>query len=117
MMAAMMAWIPVAAGAEMALVVVEQPGCIYCEAFDTEIAPAYPKTSEGAFAPLRRVQLRDLPDDITFESRPILTPTFVVVDDGQELGRIEGYPGDLFFWPLLAELLRDEAGFAPEAIQ
>jgi thioredoxin-related protein len=117
MLAVAMAFAPVAAGAEMALVVVEQPGCIYCEAFDAEIAPAYPKTSEGTFAPLVRVQLRDLPDDITFASRPVLTPTFVVIEDGRELGRIEGYPGDLFFWPLLAELLRDEAGFAPEAMQ
>lgn len=100
--------------AAMELVLVEQPGCIYCELFDRDIAPAYPKTAEGAFAPLRRVQISDLPEDVNFDLRPVLTPTFVLVDDGQELGRIEGYPGDEFFWPLLAELFREKAGFSPE---
>ena len=101
----------------MELVLVEQPGCIYCELFDRDIAPAYPKTAEGAFAPLRRVQIRDLPRDVTFDMRPVLTPTFVLVDEGRELGRIEGYPGDEFFWPMLSELLREKAGFAPEAVR
>jgi hypothetical protein len=29
------------------------------------------------------------------------SPTFVVVMDGREIGRIEGYPGEAFFWGLL----------------
>jgi len=29
------------------------------------------------------------------------TPTFILVDDGREVGRIEGYPGEDFFWGLL----------------
>ena len=33
------------------------------------------------------------------------TPTFVLVDDGREIGRIEGYPGEDFFWGLLERLL------------
>ena len=37
---------------------------------------------------------------------PILyTPTFVLVANGEEVGRIEGYPGDAFFWGLLDRLL------------
>ena len=32
-------------------------------------------------------------------------PTFVMLNDGRETGRIEGYPGDEFFWPLLNELI------------
>ena len=32
-------------------------------------------------------------------TRPIrYTPTFVLAEDGKEVGRIEGYPGDEFFW-------------------
>jgi hypothetical protein len=54
---------------------------------------------------LRRVELRDLPDDIEFASRPVFTPTFVLVQDGRELGRMEGYAGDEFFWFLLDQLL------------
>ena len=34
------------------------------------------------------------------------TPTFVLVRDGQEIDRIEGYPGQDFFWSLLAMMLQ-----------
>ncbi|PVA10700.1 hypothetical protein DC366_07415 [Pelagivirga sediminicola] len=95
------------------LVMVEQDGCIYCAQWDKEISHIYPKTEQGARAPLRRVQLRDLPDDIEFASRPVFTPTFVLVEDGQELGRMEGYAGDEFFWFVLGKLL-DEHGIEPE---
>lgn len=89
------------------LVMVEQDGCHWCAKWDAEIAPIYPKTEEGKRAPLRRVDLRDLPDDIEFTSRPVFTPTFALVENGQELGRIEGYAGDEFFWFILAKLLDD----------
>lgn len=94
------------------LVMVEQEGCIYCARWDREIAHIYPKTEQGARAPLRRVQLRDLPDDVDFTSRPVFTPTFVLVEDGRELGRIEGYAGDEFFWFILDRLL-DDNGIPP----
>jgi hypothetical protein len=34
------------------------------------------------------------------------TPTFVLVDRGREIGRIVGYPGEDFFWELLAGLIK-----------
>lgn len=99
------------ASAETELLMFEQPGCIYCARFNEEIAPKYPKTDEGRAAPLRRLQLRDpLPQDISLVSLPIFTPTFVLVDDGAEVGRIEGFPGEDFFWPLLGDLLKDAGG-------
>ncbi|WP_370212958.1 hypothetical protein [Roseovarius sp.] len=87
------------------LVMVEQVGCPWCEAWDREIAPAYPKTEEGKRAPLRRVDLHDLPEDLEFKSRPVFTPTFVLMEEGRELQRIEGYAGDQFFWFLLGQML------------
>jgi thioredoxin-related protein len=92
-----------AAAAE--LVMVEEQGCIYCARWDAEIAPAYPLTPEGRAAPLRRIDIHALPDDLTFDSAPRITPTFVLIDDGQEVARLEGYPGDEFFWPLLGQML------------
>ncbi|MEL7463330.1 MAG: hypothetical protein AAFN79_04650 [Pseudomonadota bacterium] len=87
------------------LVMVEQAGCHWCAQWNAEIGHIHPKTEEGRRAPLRRVDLRDLPDDIVFASPPVFTPTFVLVEDGAELGRIEGYAGDEFFWFLLGNLL------------
>lgn len=87
------------------LVMVEQAGCVYCARWDAEISTLYPKTEEGRRAPLRRVDLRDLPEDIAFASPPVFTPTFVLVDNGRELARMEGYAGDQFFWFLLKQML------------
>nr|WP_103258305.1 SoxS [Tabrizicola aquatica] len=98
------------AAAEVELLMFEQPGCIYCAAWDREVAPEYPLTDEGRAAPLRRLQLRDpLPEGLTLISPPIFTPTFVLVEDGVEVGRIAGYPGEDFFWPLLAQLIAEAA--------
>ncbi|MGI3210388.1 hypothetical protein ACROSR_04655 [Roseovarius tibetensis] len=97
------------------LIMVEQRGCHWCAQWNEEIAPIYPKTDEGARAPLRRVQIGDLPDDVAFKSRPVFTPTFVLVHEGKELGRMEGYAGDEFFWFILNQLLDAHPGAtAPE---
>lgn len=94
------------------LVMVERHGCHWCERWNAEIAPIYPKTEEGRRAPLRRVDIKALPDDVALASPPVFTPTFVLVEEGRELGRIEGYAGDEFFWFLLTQLL-DQQGVAP----
>ena len=44
------------------------------------------------------------------------TPTFVLAEDGQEVGRIEGYPGDEFFWVRLENLLTQAPQPAPKEI-
>lgn len=93
------------------LVMVEQHGCEWCARWNEEIAPIYPKTAEGEFAPLRRVDLRNLPSDLNTTRRVNFTPTFLIVKDGHEIARLEGYPGEDFFWPLLEAMLRDHAGF------
>lgn len=95
---------PAARAAE--LVVFEQKGCSWCQRFDREIAPAYPKTTEGKRAPLRRVDIaKPVPEDLGFIVRERFTPVFVLVENGAEFGRIRGYPGETFFWGLLANLI------------
>ena len=98
----------VASGARAAeLVMFEQAGCAWCAAFDREVAPVYAKTPEGARAPLRRVTLgKPLPPDIAFIQAERLTPLFVLVDKGREVGRIRGYPGEDHFWGLLGTLIK-----------
>lgn len=89
------------------LVMFEQVGCAWCEAFDREIAPVYAKTDEGARAPLRRVDVTQaVPPDLTFIEVERLTPLFVLVDNGHEIGRIRGYPGEDHFWGLLGVLIK-----------
>jgi hypothetical protein len=88
------------------LVMFEQQGCDWCESWHAEIGPIYPKTAEGHQAPLRRVNIFDpIPDDLKHIAPGRFTPTFVLVENGREIGRIRGYPGEDFFWVLLDEMI------------
>lgn len=40
--------------------------------------------------------------------RVTFTPTFVLLVNGTERNRIEGYPGEDFFWGLLGQMLGQE---------
>ncbi len=88
------------------LVMFESPTCEWCALWLEEIGPVYPKTDEGRVAPLRRVSIHDpRPADLTGIKAIRYTPTFVLLEDGREVGRIIGYPGEDFFWYLLGELI------------
>lgn len=88
------------------LVMFERAGCEWCARWDEEIGPVYPSTPEAACAPLRRVDIdAPRPDDLSDIAAIVYTPTFVLVDAGQEVARLIGYPGEDFFWPLLADRL------------
>ena len=104
--------------AELRLLMVEQEGCVYCAEWDRVIAPIYPKTPEGQAAPLERVHIRGpYPADAELGPRPIFTPTFILIADGQEAGRIDGYPGEDFFWGLLGRMLEETGQFERETTE
>lgn len=99
------------------LVMFEQAGCVWCQAFDREVAPVYGKTEEGLRAPLRRVDIdRPIPAALSFIEVERLTPLFVLIDKGREIGRIRGYPGEDNFWGLLGALIKklDQPGTSGE---
>ena len=88
------------------LIMFEQAGCVWCAKWNSEIAPAYAKSAEGKIAPLRRVDIHaPMPDDLAGIRVERFTPTFVLVENGEEIGRMRGYTGDEFFWFLLGEML------------
>ncbi len=107
-MRALTAWLfaafitaPTLASADTYLLMAEETGCYWCARWNEEISHIYPKTSEGQTAPLQRYDLHSETPDVEFVQRVRFTPTFVLVQDGAEVGRIEGYPGEDFFWGLL----------------
>jgi len=103
--------VPAHAG-DAELIMFERDGCEYCDAWNESIGVAYPRTWEGRTAPLRRVNLSNgIDEDLKSIRRPRYSPTFVLMLDNQEVGRIRGHPGDEFFWPMLGELL-GKAGFS-----
>lgn len=93
------------------LIMVERDGCHWCVEWDREIGPGYPKSAEGKFAPLQRVKQGDAA--LNGFDPVIYTPTFLVVRDGAEVGRVTGYAGKMFFYEELDEQLT-KAGFQPQ---
>ena len=96
------------------LVMFEDAGCMWCARFNAEVAPIYPKTDEGKRAPLRRLESgAALPADLAFITAERLTPLFVLVDNGREVGRIRGYPGEDHFWGLFDAMVERTLGKPP----
>ena len=84
----------------------ERQGCSWCERWHAEIGPVYPKTVEGRAAPLRRVDIFEaMPEDLAWMQGERFTPSFALVHEGKEYGRIRGYPGEDFFWGLVGEMI------------
>lgn len=106
LVATLLAWLPLSAAADTYLLMAEEEGCMWCARWNAEIAHIYPKTPEGKSAPLVRFDKRGpVPDGVTLDRPVRFTPTFILVTDGAEAGRIEGYPGEDFFWGLLGMML------------
>lgn len=86
------------------LIMFRQNGCAWCTVWQREIGPIYPKTPEGSFAPLRQVDISQSSSTVGLAQPVTVTPTFVLIENDREIGRITGYPGASFFWELLSEI-------------
>ena len=103
MTAAMLA--SAAPAAAMELLMVERPGCAWCARWTREVGPVYAKTEEGRRAPLRRIDIDAAPAGVDLKAPLLFTPTFVLVDKGKEIGHIEGYTDEAFFYAYLNGLI------------
>lgn len=86
------------------LLMYRRQGCPWCLAWDRDIGPIYARTDIGRLAPIRLVDLDRERPQIVLKGPVIYTPTFVLAEDGREIGRIEGYPGEVHFWGRLEQL-------------
>ena len=93
------------------LLMVREDNCPWCTVWDEEIGPIYPKTPEGKFAPLVHVDLGESIDGIRLLKSVIYTPTFILVKNGSEIARVEGYLGEDVFWTLLEEMLSENTDY------
>lgn len=88
------------------LLMVTTVGCPWCAKWEQELGHIYPRTPEGRRAPLRRVELQGFAEPLVLLDRLVYTPTFVLIDQGREIGRIVGYQNEDAFWGLLDRLIR-----------
>jgi thioredoxin-related protein len=88
------------------LVVMEADGCIYCGLFRRDVLPSYEASDSGKDMPIRFVDVNDVDKTgIEFESPVDILPTFVIVKDNREIGRIPGYMGPEDFFHSISYLL------------
>ena len=88
------------------LLMIDDTSCSYCDLWEEEIGFMYSKSQEGKLAPLIRYQYGEkLPQEIKLLSEPVFTPTFILLEDNKEQFRIDGYPGEEFFWSFLSEYI------------
>ena len=89
------------------LIMINSPICEWCDTWEDEVGVVYARTEQGRKVPLRRIDIDDAPTSALRMERPVtFTPTFLIVDDTREVGRITGYPGESHFWYFLDELLK-----------
>ncbi len=95
----------VASGLE--IVVLEAPGCVYCDVFRAQDKAAYEASPRARTAPLRFLDLNDeAADKLQLTGGPVnVVPTFVVMKDRKEVARIVGYVGLESFIRVLNSIL------------
>ncbi len=82
------------------LVMFDRKGCPWCAKWHAEIGvEGYARSPEARTAPLRVYLVgTPMPADIKRLTPIIGTPTFVLMDNGVEVDRFEGYPGKAVFY-------------------
>ncbi|MCW9032765.1 MAG: hypothetical protein OQJ97_01000 [Rhodospirillales bacterium] len=88
------------------LLMFDSPSCEWCEVWEEEVGVIYEKTDEGKLLPLSRYSIHDeLPKNLNYLTGLRYTPTFILISNNEEIGRINGYPGEDHFWFLLNKLI------------
>ena len=119
--AGLLIWTLVSLGAhpgQTVLVYIHSPTCGACAQFDREVGAIYPKTEESALLPLQRISLEAWQDGQHDHSdcmaSPVSsTPTFVQIQNCQEIDRVTGYSDEALFWLALRRMVNRLAPAPP----
>jgi len=89
------------------LINLEKDGCSWCERWHQVIGLIPDNTPESKYTPLRRVDVHEgLPNDLSFAVKGGYTPTFILIDDDRETGRIRDYSGEESSCGLLVKMIQ-----------
>lgn len=92
------------------LLMVGRDGCIHCRAWHAQIGPGYADSAAGKAAPLLIVDMDGpWPDGLVLARRPFVTPTFILLNGGVEVARVEGYALPERFYPAINDMLATTA--------
>lgn len=88
------------------LIVIEVDGCIYCRVFRRDILPAWLASPHSRNVPIRFVDYNGPGASGLPVSGPVkIVPTFIMIKDDREIGRIPGYIGRTEFFRAVTHML------------
>ena len=88
------------------LIVMEAEGCTYCDLFRRDVLPSYQASERAKDMPIRFLDINDATaEELGLDSPVDIVPTFVVLKDHKEVGRIPGYVGPEFFFHSINHLI------------
>lgn len=94
------------ADANLQIVVLEAPGCTYCNLFRRYVVPAYSASPRAREVPIKFIDLNEPAYDQLGLDAPVdLVPTAVLMRNNKEVGRIPGYVGPENFFHAINHLL------------
>ena len=84
------------------LIFITSKYCPFCKAWEQDIGSLYHRTTYAKKAPLRRIDITEVEFELPEMAENVVgTPTFLIFQNGREIGRIEGYQSaEMFFWAL-----------------
>ena len=92
------------AAADSRLIMVTSDHCLYCQAWELDVGKVYDKSPYAPTLPLTRVKIgSEIPGGVTFQKPVVGTPTFLIIHNGQEIDRQNGYIEAGMFWWWLSE--------------
>ena len=92
------------AAADSRLIMVTSDYCPSCQAWELDVGKVYDKSPYAITLPLTRVEIGSkMPGGVTFQKPVVGTPTFLIIYNGQEIGRQNGYIDAEMSWWWLSE--------------
>ena len=84
------------------LIYVFSEKCVFCKAWEREVGSIYGDTEYAKRAPLFKIDIKLFSKHFTDVTPKVSgTPTFILMNGNDEVGRIVGYQNsDMFFWAL-----------------
>ena len=84
------------------LVFITSDRCPFCQEWERDVGHIYDSTPYAQHANLRRIDFTEIAFMLPkLRDAVVGTPTFLIFENGAEIGRIEGYQSsEMFFWAL-----------------
>ena len=89
------------------VLVFESESCIYCRIFRRDVLPQYLQSKRAKMAPIKFIDVKRVdPKKLGIVAPLTMLPTFVIMREGRERGRINGYLGPEPFFHMVSQILR-----------